>query len=88
MAFEPSNGAGGGGPTEDYLQFAGHSTLIAPTWNDYRDIGWFQSQDGSMGLPRGYIVEFNSAPAPEPATCSVLAAGVVGLLWRRRRACR
>ena len=83
MAGGPSNGAGGPGPTEDYLQFMGRAMLKADTWNDFRDIGWIEN-DGSPLLPRGYIVEYDTYSVPEPASLALLGIGVAALLMRRQ----
>ena len=73
---EPNNSGG----VEDSLQYFGFgaSIPVAPRWNDAR---------GTNNAIHGYLVEFNSAPVPEPETGVLLAAGLLltGLAARRRR---
>jgi hypothetical protein len=70
---EPSNSNN----TEDLLQFCGGGATRRPYWNDMTEIPQL-----------GYIVEYNSNPAPEPTTITLLGVGAIGLMvytWRRRR---
>jgi hypothetical protein len=75
-AGEPNNS----GSVEDSLQFfsPGSGTPSSPRWNDAH---------GSNGNVRGYIVEFNTLPVPEPSSFAMFAAGilVMGSAARRRK---
>jgi hypothetical protein len=56
-------------------------TPLAPTWNDLSS-----SSDTFYGqLPVAYVVEFDSAPAPEPATLALGAGGIALIAWMRRK---
>jgi hypothetical protein len=69
-----------GGP-EDYLQMWGPGTTGPSRWND-------DANATALGNISGYFVEY-SAPIPEPATCTLLGAGILalaaGTIRRRRR---
>jgi len=66
-----------------YFQYQGNPT--DPTWNDIADDG--EVIERGFQLNPGYIVEFNSQPAPEPSTLVLIGTCTISLLtyaWRRR----
>lgn len=71
-AGQPSNDSG----IEDSLSLFHSGTGTADTWND---------EANSNTFVKSYVIEYNSAPTPEPgmALAGVLAG--VGLLMRRKR---
>ena len=58
--------------TEDHLQF---DWQVGQVWNDFYN-------DRTSG---GYIVEYESAPVPEPATLLLFGSGLAALTTLRRR---
>ena len=78
---EPNNGAGAF-LEENRLQYAWNANN--GTWNDI-------SNSLANGATRGYIVEYNQAPVPAPASLITALIGVVPgvmLLRRRRKSAR
>ncbi|MBC8010349.1 MAG: hypothetical protein H7067_09655 [Burkholderiales bacterium] len=74
---EPSNFSG----VEDRLQFFGSQTLMAATWNDLTSTG------NAPDTPaRSYLIEYNTAPIPEPSAYAVgIGAIALGFVLSRRR---
>lgn len=68
-ATEPSNGGAG----EDRLQYFGSNTLLGSAWNDAASGG------DASGPAHGYMIEFNTAPVPEPSTYAAFF-GIAALL--------
>jgi hypothetical protein len=67
-------------PNEDYLQFFGAGSSINSNWNDAA---------GAVAV-RGYLIEYDTSPIPEPADAALILAGIAGglIAWRRRRIAR
>jgi len=74
-AGQPSNDNG----IEDSLNFFHSGTGTADTWND---------EANSNTFVKSYVIEYNSAPTPEPGTALAGVLVGVGLLMRRRRVAR
>jgi len=74
-AGQPSNDNG----IEDSLNFFHSGTGTADTWND---------EANSNTFVKSYVIEYNSAPTPEPGTALAGVLMGAGLLMRRRRVAR
>jgi len=71
FAAEPNNSDG----VEDYAQLFGLRQLKGSTWNDFPNNGYPDRGE----FVRGYIVEYNNLPIPEPSCLMFVAAGVAGM---------
>ena len=80
--WEPNESAG----NEDYLQFDWY--YGEGNWNDFfndqpsHPLYVFTNPPGGTG---GYIVEYENAPVPEPATMLLMGTGLAGLIGARRK---
>jgi hypothetical protein len=72
-ANQPSNDNG----VEDSLDFFNYGTGPAATWND---------ESNSNSYVQSYVIEYNSAPTPEPSSAAATLTLLAGVLLRRRRA--
>lgn len=71
---QPSNDNG----IEDSLNYFNPGTGTAPTWND---------EANSNTFVKSYVIEYNSAPTPEPSSAlACICVMGAGLILRRRRA--
>lgn len=77
---EPNNTFGYGGLSEEYLQF------FSAGWNDVH-VGTYDINDGGDGFyeGKGYILEYEISPVPEPATMLLFGTGIAGLVGARLR---
>lgn len=77
----PGQPDGYGGGAQGVSYYAGANR--GPTWGDQPQIGL-----AGFTLPQGYIVEYTTAPVPEPASVALLLAGLGGVMVARSRAKR
>ncbi len=71
------DGFGGGTQYGQFYAGAG----IGSTWGDDPS-----TSPAGYGNPKGYVVEFNVNPTPEPATFAALGLGALAWVKRRKRA--